>query len=613
MKLEIATLYDASHKERCHARGETFWFEYLQEILCQLGISARKITPEASGIEEKLRELKVLFMGTQHVHDYGTKGAARDIEVWVAEGGLLIGFRTEGLDHVFGNTHHSDVTQNVDDFTASGYFDFENHPLTQGIHSVIAPDQKLLIFSDIRAVASDSSEQIAGLYLKETGREEAAAITINQVGKGLAVYFSFDVAKTFRVLHHGKPVYEGSEGPGNRWWIRSPQKTVIGAHSDKVGYADELLFLLQNIIAWTKHPFIYQLPPKDDTIPAALFHWAGDDEGDRTGIQLRASNWMKGKGLPYHINVMEVAGEKIPLTKEDAVAILENGHELSCHYNFTLCDGKPRESDKNNPLRATESEIKKQAERFEDKFGLKPLAGATHCCIWYGGPEPAKWMKNVGGIANNSNASPGHIFNGSNLGFAFGTAYPYYFYEDAKNGNDRIGFMEIPITGYELGHRASSGGDKMEVDLSEAVMAVDVAATYHLIFNMFYHPVYIHEESGARKAIEGFLDTIAKKEIPVVHMGTNAVAEWWNKRRESSVSNVCYDRHTWSFDASCAYKEGMIIKIPVDEKAMNLRIDDQERAFETKEEFGYTWLYFICPWGDHRVQLIAEGSMEWNK
>ncbi len=613
MKLEIGTLYDASHKGRCHARGETFWFEYLQEILCQLGISAKKITPEASGIEEKLRELKVLFMGTQHVHDYGIEGAARNIEDWVAEGGLLIGFKTEGLDHVFGNTHHSDVTQIKDDFTESGYFDFGNHPLTQGIHSVITPAQKLLIFSDIRAVAPDSSEQIAGLYLKEEGREEGAAITINQVGKGLAVYFSFDVAKTFWVLHHGKPVYEGSEGTGNRWWIRSPQKTVIGDHSDKVGYADEMLFLLQNIIALTKTPFIYQLPPKGDTIPAALFHWAGDDEGDRTDIQLRASNWMKKKGLPYHINVMEVAGEEIPLTKEDADAILENGHELSCHYNFTLCDGKPQKSDKSNPLMATESETERQAERFTNKFGLKPLAGANHCCIWYGGSEPAKWMKNVGGIANNHYCSPGHTFNGSSLNFGFGTSYPYYFYEDAENGNNRIGFMEIPITGYELGHRASSSGDMMEVDLSEVVMAVDVASYYHLIFNMFYHPVYIHEESGARKAIEGFLDYIAEKGIPVVHMGTNGVAEWWNARRESSVSNVTYDKHSLSFGAACSYKEGMIIKIPVDGKTMNLRIDDQERPFETKEEFGCTWLYFICPWGDHKIQLIAEGSMEWKK
>ncbi len=608
----IGYICDEALKQELNNNNRNYWDVYIGEINEQLGLCAAPHALQKFEHEDAIKESTALFVGHQSGQRL-TSTMKKNLHEWVKKGGLLIGFGIEGLDEVFGIETLRTVEQSQDDFSVSGYFDLGNHPLSQGIYSVIAPAQKLLIFSDIRAVVPDSSEQIAGLYLKEEGREEGAAITINQVGKGLAVYFSFDVAKTFWVLHHGKPVYEGSEGPGNRWWIRSPQKTVIGDHSDKVGYADELLFLLQNIIALTKTPFIYQLPPKGDTIPAALFHWAGDDEGDGKGIQLRASNWMKGKGLPYHINVMEVAGEEIPLTKEDAAAILKNGHELSCHYNFTIYDGKQKESDKDNPLMASEPEVERQAERFKNKFGLKPLAGANHCCIWYGGSEPAKWMKKVGGIANNHYCSPGHTFNGSSLNFGFGTSYPYYFYDDAKNGNKRIGFMEIPITGYELGHRASSLGDKMEVDLSEVAMAVDVAATYHLIFNMFYHPVYIHEESGARKAIEEFLDTIAEKGIPVVHMGTNAVAEWWNKRRESRVSNVTCDRHTWSFDASCSYKEGMIIKIPVDEKAMNLRIDDQERAFETKEEFGYTWLYFICPWGDHKVHLKAEGSMEWKK
>ena len=598
----IGYICDEALRQELNNNNQNYWDVYIGEINEQLGLCAVPLSLQKLEHEDAIKEMAALFIGRQSGQRL-TSTIKKNLHEWVEKSGLLIGFGVKGLDDVFGIETQRTVEQGRDDFTVSGYFNFGAHKLTQGIHSVIAPAQKLLIFSDIRAVTPNSSEQIAGLYLKEEGQEETAAITINHYGKGLAVYFSFDVAKTCWVLHHGKPVYEGRKGTGNRWWIRSPQKTVIGDHSDKVGYADELLFLLQNVIALTKYPFIYQLPPKGDKIPAALFHWAGDDEGDRTGIQVRASNWMKGKGLPYHINVMEVAGKEIPLTKEDAAAILKNGHELSCHYNFNLYDGKQKESDKSNPLMATESEVERQAKLFEDKFGLKPLAGANHCCIWYGGSEPAKWMTKVGGIANNNYCSSGHTFNGSNLNFGFGTSYPYSFYDDVKNENRRIDFMEIPITGYELGHRASGGGDKMEVDLSEVVMAVDVAAHYHLIFNMFYHPVYIHEGSGARKAIEGFLDYIAEKGIPVVHMGTNAVAEWWNQRRESRVSNVTYDKYTLSFDASCSYKEGMIIKVPVDEKVVNLRIDDQERAFEEKEEFGYTWLYFICPYGNHKIKL----------
>ncbi|MCK4590108.1 MAG: hypothetical protein KAT86_00035, partial [Candidatus Latescibacteria bacterium] len=167
IKLEIAYLYDASYKERCNARGENFWFEYLKEIFCQLGISAKAVTPEASGIEEKLRELKVLFMGTQHVLDYGIEGAAKDIENWVAEGGLLIGFGVKGLDELFGIEPFSHIAQSPNDYTLSGYFEFTPHPLTQDIHSSLSPKQKLLIFSDIQQVKPKGGIELAHLYDRE--------------------------------------------------------------------------------------------------------------------------------------------------------------------------------------------------------------------------------------------------------------------------------------------------------------------------------------------------------------------------------------------------------------------------------------------------------------
>jgi hypothetical protein len=88
-------------------------------------------------------------------------------------------------------------------------------------------------------------------------------------------------------------------------------------------------------------------------------------------------------------------------------------------------------------------------------------------------------------------------------------------------------------------------------------------------------------------------------------MGTNAVAEWWNERSKSKVSNVTHDKDILSFEATCCCKEGMIIKVPVDSKGIHLRIDNQKRTFEEKEEFGNTWLYFICPHGNHKVQLLT--------
>lgn len=608
--MQIGYFYDKSRKERLNKRGKNFWFEYIKEIFCQLGISGKEVSPTLLEVGEDISEVKVLFIEDSNVQDYGVN-VVRNIKNWVNKGGMLIGFGTEGLDDLFGNTYKSYIKQTGNDFTIAGYFSFEKHRLTSEIHSPICPSQKLLIFSVIRAVASNGSKQIAGLYMKKDGGVYASAITINSYGKGYAVYFCFDVTKTFWVLHQGRPIYEDIYHEG---WLRTPQKTVVGIsmgrdgrsikkNSDKVGYVDEILFLLQNIIALTKYPFIYQIPPRDDKIPVALFHWAGDDEGNSTGIQIKASNWMKEKRLPYHINVMEVAGKKIPLTKEDALKIIENGHEISCHYNFTIYDGKQKKQDKDNPLKATKFEVKRQSKLFRDKFGLKPLSGANHCCIWYGGCEPTKWMEKVGGLATNCFLTPGITFNANSLNFGFGTSYPYFFYDNYKNENKRINFMSIPVTGYELGHKASGGGDKMETDFSEVHMAVNVASYYHLIFNMFFHPVYIHEKSGARLAIEEFLNYVRKNKLIIANMGTNAVAQWWAERAKSKISNVIYHKNTLFFDAFCFYKGGMIIKVSIDDTEVNLMIDGRNCEFEAKKEFGSRWLYFICPYGSHKIQL----------
>ncbi|MDD3925228.1 MAG: hypothetical protein PHT33_01060 [bacterium] len=523
--LQIACLYDRHSKEEANRAGWNYWAAYQQEIFSQLGASAVRF--EAADLTEAaLSRLQVLSIGDTAIRDAGVVQAITD---WVSRGGLLVGYAVPELDHLFGNTHHSDIKQQPDDYTISGYLSFSSHKLTQGLHSPVQPDQPLLICSDIRAVIPDSSEEVAGMFIG--GKKVASAITVNRYGQGRAVYFAFDLPKTFWVLQHGRPVYkvDDSSRHKDKWWLRTPQKSIIRGHSPATGYTDELLFLLQNIIAQAGCPLIHQIPPDGDTIPVALFHWAGDDDGDVTGIQLKASDWMAAKGLPYHINVMETEAGIIPLSKEDAVKILSNGHELSCHYNFLLDNGREQASSQENPYKVGQAETARQTEHFKEKFGLKPLAGANHCLIWYGGSEPARWMQSQGGIASNNNllSSDRHI-NGSSLNFGFGTAYPYHYYEDTDHGNERLEFIEIPITGYELGHNLSIDDSNTEIKTGEVQAAADIAVYCHLTFNMFYHPHYISREGPARQAIEEFLRYIEEKKLKVIHLGTNELAAWWH-------------------------------------------------------------------------------------
>ena len=115
---------------------------------------------------------------------------------------------------------------------------------------------------------------LAGLY-DSSGRDlKSSAIHWNGYGRGAAAYFAFDPAKTIWILHEGRPLDPpDKEIP----YPRAADKCVIGNNSRKVPYADELCFLLQNMMARSSQPFIHQVPPEGDTIPDALFYWGGDE------------------------------------------------------------------------------------------------------------------------------------------------------------------------------------------------------------------------------------------------------------------------------------------------------------------------------------------------
>ena len=196
------------------------------------------------------------------------------------------------------------------------------------------------------------------------------------------------------------------------------------------------------------------------------------------------------------------------------------------------------------------------------------------------------------------------VFN--RLGFVFGTCYPFYFYDDYRGENRKIDFLEEPITAYEVGYSASDVTDSSIVH-----KVVDIAAKYHLAMDMFYHPVNVHRHPACRLAIEEALRYIDSKGIIAVHMGNDALWEWWSKRSRSQITNVTIGEQTAggqpgiSFTASCEYADGMIVKVPL--KSVDLDVqptcDGRPCSYETRNDFGRDWVYVIVPQGTHRVKI----------
>jgi len=50
-------------------------------------------------------------------------------------------------------------------------------------------------------------------------------------------------------------------------------------------------------------------------------------------VQVSASDFMKSRGLPYHINLMPLNG-RFAISRAEFRHMRANGHELSLHYNF---------------------------------------------------------------------------------------------------------------------------------------------------------------------------------------------------------------------------------------------------------------------------------------
>ena len=508
----VRYLSDDALQQGANARCENYWCAYLPDIADQMGLTADPVSRD--DLVSSLPDTRVLIL-PDLPPGYLTVLEADGLKHWVERGGILIGIATEGLDDLFGIQTLAGIGQPEDPWSYSAMLRLTDPEMARNLYSPDTLDAPLLVVSPARVIAAQGRE-LARLLSIEGDDLAAPAVALRDVQEGKACYFAFNLCQTLWCLHHGRPISTDRDGDG---WLRMSDAIIIRPHRIDVPYADLLLFLLRNVVAladvWFKHP----LPATPaGTVADAVFHWGGDDEGDATGIQQEASDFMRSRNLPYHVNIMPHPGGEFGLSPEGFAHLKANGHETSLHVN--MIEGFE------HPNYFTEEDVRSQVRRYREVFGETPICTVFHCCTWHGSTEPAEWLAAEGIAADNcrihAGSPPANPVN--LLGYSFGTAFPFWYRSDWRQGNRRIDFLSLQVNAYETGYDGEGTATTWQH------RAIRDAAFWQLTMNMFHHPLYLARFPQAQEAIDEFLRVVAKMCPGAIQMGNDELTLWWRAR-----------------------------------------------------------------------------------
>lgn len=570
--MKAGYVIDNCRWEALNRRGETYWWAYISEVVDRLGLTAEEI--QLRDLRDKLPQFNLLLLG-----DVDISGIAGDLQAWVERGGHLIASLTSGLDPIIGIEQIATISQCEGDFSITTLMQlYPCVPLVQGIRFPREQSHPLPIASEIRLFRT----RVPGATTLAFAQGQSIVAT-RAFGNGRMSYFGFDLAKTFWVIQQGKPVDADHDGDG---YLRTGDALVTVDCQPEIPYADELLILVERLIGLSGFPLVHRLPPANGNIvPDALFFYSGDDEG-ATEVQLESAEFMRSRGLPYHINCMLLNG-KYGITSAEIKRLDEIGVELAPHFNFV--DGFKHPSGFNR------EDLHSQAKAFRDHFGRTPVTSNFHWCRWTGYHEPALWLSEVGIKGDNSYIHcPLKVLNPVNtIGFGFGTAFPFRLYTSGAAGNRATGVIELPITAYEVGYTSEG------TDYSTLERAMQLAVHYGHTMNFFYHPVYIAKNPFCKKAIDHLLDCVAKWGSIVVHSTPDRLVEWWQSRTDTSVTKVKQSSGKVEFLVRTPSKSGCIVKVRW--KGNPPAVSLPHRVFSEASDSG--WVMIVVPNGETQVEL----------
>ncbi len=585
-----ALLYDDDLRAEANTGGRNYWPVYHREILRRMGLPHEVIGPAALE-PDALAELSVLLLPPLPA-DYLDGAMVAAISAWVRSGGLLVGFATEGLDELFGISVEDTLDHVGDEFTPSACIRLCDPQWTLELLPPHRQATALPVIAPMKVISAPGRRELARLlsfFERDTGRP---AVSYREVGEGAACFWAFDLAECLWKMQQGRPVYEDFDGDGK---LRTMDQVTTRPWPGDVPYADLMALALRRMMAERGAAFISPLPPAaDGTVPDAVFHWGGDDEGNPE-VSIPAAEFMADLGLPYHINIMPHPPGEHPLPPERFERLRELGCERSLHFNFIEAV--------EHPYAFTKADLARQVDDYLAAYGEMPVCTVFHWTSWTGWAEPARWLSELGLRGDNNRIHRRYPpLNPTNrVAYAFGTAWPLHYYDDWRHGNARIEFVSLPICGYELGHRQG------EPEPSQLHCAIEQAAFWGLTMSLFFHPIRLTEDAP-REAVREALAHIDRLGLNALHLGTDELCEWWHQRDASAIESVERSDGEVRLSVRSGSPRGCVVQMLAPEDGdPAVEVNGQPAETVVREQHGARWLSVALPPG--RSEAIVRRPM----
>jgi hypothetical protein len=294
---------------------------------------------------------------------------------YVKTGGVLLAMRPTGMPDVFGvRATGSKPERLVQHFAID-----PAAPLARGL-----VEQPLQYHGEATKYALEGATALARLY-EDTGTPpEDPAVTVHHYGKGSAVAFAFDLAKSVVLMRQGNPRWQNTEGdtlPGYRpmdLFVRPDGETFVDPNRLTIPQADEKQRFLANLIlrlARKPLPRMWYLPGMHKVIVVNT----GDGEGNygaEITPALDACASYGGRFSVYLMNWDEARGIDRTSVEEEA-AWRAAGHEVGVHVYGGGQEGEGAYETLQRAFTTITADLK-------SKFGHGPRTARNHTVDWTG-------------------------------------------------------------------------------------------------------------------------------------------------------------------------------------------------------------------------------------